>query len=112
MIRWPKPMFTWLTGRDAQAEEILLDALKNDPKSRIAIYLQLLEIYAQRRSLKQFENIATDLFTQTGGAGDDWAKAAAWAHAWIRVIRCMAVAIRRSSFRRKLLRPHTPLHQS
>jgi pilus assembly protein FimV len=63
-------------GRDAQAEEILLDALKNDP-SRIAIYLKLLEIYAQRRSVKQFENIATDLFTQTGGAGDDWAKAAA-----------------------------------
>ncbi|MDB5802002.1 MAG: hypothetical protein JWL63_2941 [Rhodocyclales bacterium] len=63
-------------GRDAQAEEILLDALKNDP-SRIAIYLKLLEIYAQRRSVKQFENIATDLFTQTGGVGDDWAKAAA-----------------------------------
>ncbi|HSD38360.1 MAG TPA: FimV/HubP family polar landmark protein [Rhodocyclaceae bacterium] len=63
-------------GRDAQAEEILLDALKNDP-SRIAIYLKLLEIYAQRRSVKQFENIATDLFTQTGGAGDDWAKAGA-----------------------------------
>ncbi|MDQ8021047.1 MAG: FimV/HubP family polar landmark protein [Moraxellaceae bacterium] len=63
-------------GRDAQAEEILLDALKNDP-SRTAIYVKLLEIYSQRRSVKQFENIATDLFTQTGGAGDDWAKAAA-----------------------------------
>lgn len=63
-------------GRDAQAEEILLDALKNDP-SRSAIYVKLLEIYAQRRSVKQFENIATDLYTQTGGAGDDWAKAAA-----------------------------------
>lgn len=63
-------------GRDAQAEEILLDALKNDP-TRAAIYVKLLEIYAQRRSLKQFENIATDLYTQTGGAGDDWAKAAA-----------------------------------
>lgn len=63
-------------GRDAQAEEILLDALKNDPR-RTAVYVKLLEIYAQRRSLKQFENTATDLYTQTGGAGDDWAKAAA-----------------------------------
>ncbi|GAB4057762.1 FimV/HubP family polar landmark protein [Uliginosibacterium sediminicola] len=63
-------------GRDAQAEEILLDALKNDP-TRTAIYLKLLEIYAQRRSLKQFETIATDLYTQTGGVGEDWAKAAA-----------------------------------
>lgn len=63
-------------GRDAQAEEILQDALKNDP-SRTAVYVKLLEIYAQRRSLKQFENVATDLYSQTGGAGDDWAKAAA-----------------------------------
>ncbi|MFT3736740.1 MAG: FimV/HubP family polar landmark protein [Rhodocyclaceae bacterium] len=63
-------------GRDAQAEEILQDALKSDP-TRVAIYLKLLEIYAQRRSVKQFENVATDLYTQTGGVGDDWAKAAA-----------------------------------
>jgi pilus assembly protein FimV len=63
-------------GRDAQAEEILLDALKNDP-TRSAIYLKLLEIYAQRRSVKQFENIASDLYAQTGGEGEDWAKAAA-----------------------------------
>ncbi|MDP5239799.1 FimV/HubP family polar landmark protein [Uliginosibacterium sp. 31-16] len=63
-------------GRDAQAEEILLDALKNDP-SRTAVYVKLLEIYSQRRALKQFENIATDLYTQTGGVGDDWSKAAA-----------------------------------
>ncbi|GAA5161345.1 FimV/HubP family polar landmark protein [Viridibacterium curvum] len=63
-------------GRDAQAEEILQDALKSDP-TRVAIYLKLLEIYAQRRSVKQFENVATDLYTQTGGVGDDWGKAAA-----------------------------------
>ncbi len=62
-------------GRDAQAEEILLDALKSDP-SRTAIHAKLLEIYHQRKSVKQFENIATDLYTQTGGAGSDWAKAA------------------------------------
>ncbi len=63
-------------GRDAQAEEILLDAIKTDPK-RTAVYVKLLEIYAQRRSLKQFENVATDLYAQTSGSGDDWAKAAA-----------------------------------
>ncbi|MCL2657433.1 MAG: hypothetical protein FWD62_08415 [Betaproteobacteria bacterium] len=62
-------------GRDAQAEEILLDALKADP-SRTAIHIKLLEIYHQRNSFKQFENIATDLYTQTGGVGPDWAKAA------------------------------------
>ncbi|MFT4174583.1 MAG: FimV/HubP family polar landmark protein, partial [Rhodocyclaceae bacterium] len=63
-------------GRDAQAEEILLDALKTDP-TRTPIYLKLLEIYAQRGSAKQFENVASDLYAQTGGAGDDWAKAVA-----------------------------------
>ncbi len=62
-------------GRDAQAEEILLDALKADA-SRGAIYLKLLEIYAQRQSLRQFESVATDLYSRTGGEGGDWAKAA------------------------------------
>jgi pilus assembly protein FimV len=62
-------------GRDAQAEEILLDALKTDP-SRLAIYLKLLEIYAQRKSLKQFETTATDLYSRTGGDGTEWTKAA------------------------------------
>lgn len=63
-------------GRDAQAEEILLDALKNDP-SRTAVYVKLLEVYAQRRELKSFENIATDLYSQSAGIGEDWAKASA-----------------------------------
>lgn len=62
-------------GRDAQAEEILIDALKNDP-TRHAIHLKLLEIYAGRKSAKQFETLATDLYGQTGGAGTDWEKAA------------------------------------
>ena len=62
-------------GRDAQAEEILLDALKTD-SSRLAIYLKLLEIYAQRNNLKAFEATATDLYSRTGGEGPDWAKAA------------------------------------
>lgn len=63
-------------GRDAQAEEILQDALKADP-GRAAIYLKLLEIYAQRRSTRQFETVASELFARTGGQGRDWEKAAA-----------------------------------
>ncbi|MDP2809026.1 MAG: FimV/HubP family polar landmark protein [Rhodocyclaceae bacterium] len=62
-------------GRDAQAEEILIDALKNDP-TRHAIHLKLLEIYAARKSLKQFETLAGDLYGHTGGTGPDWEKAA------------------------------------
>ena len=63
-------------GRDAQAEEILLDALKADP-ARTAIHLKLLEIYAQRRSARQFETVATELYAQSAGNGRDWEKAAA-----------------------------------
>lgn len=66
-------------GRDAQAEEILLDALKTD-SSRAAIYLKLLEIYAQRNNLKAFEATATDLYSRTGGEGSDWEKAAEMGH--------------------------------
>ena len=63
-------------GRDVQAEEILQDALKADP-GRAAIYLKLLEIYAQRRNSRQFETVAGELFARTGGQGRDWEKAAA-----------------------------------
>ena len=63
-------------GRDAQAEEILLDALKNEP-TRHAIHVKLLEIYAQRKNAKQFENLATQLYGLTSGNGADWEKAAA-----------------------------------
>ena len=63
-------------GRDAQAEEILLEAKNKDPK-RYAIHLKLLEIYANRQSAKQFETLATELFGETGGVGADWEKAAA-----------------------------------
>lgn len=62
-------------GRDAQAEEILLDALKADPE-RVAISLKLLEIYSKRKSAKQFETIASELYARTGGKGLDWEKTA------------------------------------
>lgn len=62
-------------GRDAQAEEILLDALKVD-SSRAALYVKLLEIYAQRQSARQFESVATEFYAKTGGQGEEWAKVA------------------------------------
>ncbi len=62
-------------GRNAQAEEILLDALKTDPQ-RHEIHAKLLEIYASRKSIKQFESIASDLQQQTGGSGPHWEQAA------------------------------------
>lgn len=63
-------------GRDTQAEEILLEALQKDPQ-RTAIHAKLLEIYANRRSLKQFETLASELYAQTGGIGAEWEKVAA-----------------------------------
>ena len=63
-------------GRDTQAEEILLEALQKDPQ-RTAIHAKLLEIYANRRSLKQFETLASELYAQTGGVGAEWEKVAA-----------------------------------
>ncbi len=63
-------------GRDAQAEEILVEARVKDPK-RYAIHLKLLEIYSNRKDTKQFETLATDLYSETGGVGADWEKAAA-----------------------------------
>jgi pilus assembly protein FimV len=62
-------------GRDAQAEEILIEALKTEP-SRHTIHVKLLEIYSARKSVRQFETLAMDLKGQTGGSGADWEKAA------------------------------------
>ena len=63
-------------GRDAQAEEILLEALKTDPQ-RLAIHMKLLSIHAARKNASQFELVAQDVKALTGGEGDDWDKAVA-----------------------------------
>ena len=63
-------------GRDAQAEEILKEALRTHPE-RYPVRLKLLEIYAARKDLRAFETQATDLYSQTKGQGDEWAQAAA-----------------------------------
>lgn len=62
-------------GRDAQAEEILKEALQKDP-SRQAVRVKLLEIYAARKDLKAFETTAGEIYAATGGQGPDWEKAA------------------------------------
>jgi pilus assembly protein FimV len=61
-------------GRDLQAEEILKEALRSNPE-RLAIRLKLLEVYAKRRDTKGFEQLAVQLYAETGGSGEDWAKA-------------------------------------
>ncbi|MBI4189515.1 MAG: hypothetical protein HY525_03130 [Betaproteobacteria bacterium] len=67
-------------GRDVQAEEVLKEALQKNPKHEEA-QLKLLQIYAGRKDKVTFEKIAKSLHTQTGGAGDNWLKAAAMGYA-------------------------------
>ncbi|WP_128083204.1 FimV/HubP family polar landmark protein [Collimonas arenae] len=63
-------------GRDAQAEEILKEALRSQP-SRNAIRVKLLEIYANRKDPRAFEILASELYSLTRGEGEDWQQAAA-----------------------------------
>ena len=66
-------------GRDAQAEEILKEALTKDP-NRIAAQVKLLEIYANRKDSKSFEQVALKVKGLAGGASPEWAKAMALGH--------------------------------
>jgi pilus assembly protein FimV len=63
-------------GRDAQAEEILKEALRAQP-DRHAVRVKLLEIYSNRKDLRAFEVLATEFYGLTKGEGEDWAQAAA-----------------------------------
>jgi len=63
-------------GRDAQAEEILKEAMTRD-KNRHEIPLKLLEIYHARKSATAFEAVAKDLHAAVGDASPIWIKAAA-----------------------------------
>jgi len=63
-------------GRDAQAEEILKEALRNNPE-RHQVRLKLLEIYAGRKDTRAFETQASELYALTKGQGDEWAQATA-----------------------------------
>ncbi len=61
-------------GRDVQAEEILREALGKDP-SNLAVAVKLLEIYAGRKSLPQFNEVASDLHGRTTEDSPEWRKA-------------------------------------
>ncbi|MEO8102549.1 MAG: FimV/HubP family polar landmark protein [Betaproteobacteria bacterium] len=63
-------------GRDAQAEEILKEAMSRD-KSRHEITVKLLEIYHARKSVQAFETVARELKEAIGGDSPMWAKVAA-----------------------------------
>ena len=62
-------------GRDAQAEEILKDAISKEPK-RHELHLKLLEMYAASKNLSAFETIAGELYTSLGAEDPIWAKVA------------------------------------
>ncbi|MBL8480364.1 MAG: pilus assembly protein [Sterolibacteriaceae bacterium] len=62
-------------GREAQAEEILLEALKTEP-NRQAIHLKLLDIYSAQKNAGRFGEVAQDMHALTGGSGDAWEKVA------------------------------------
>ncbi len=63
-------------GRDAQAEEILKEAMARD-RSRHEIALKLLEIYHARKSATAFETVAKELRSGVGESSPLWHKAAA-----------------------------------
>jgi pilus assembly protein FimV len=63
-------------GRDAQAEEILKEAMARD-KNRHEIALKLLEIYHARKSATAFETVAKELRAAVGESSPLWQKAAA-----------------------------------
>jgi pilus assembly protein FimV len=63
-------------GRDAQAEEILREAIEKDP-NRVNVHEKLLEIYANRRDTASFAQTVQKLQSLTGGSGPEWDKAMA-----------------------------------
>jgi pilus assembly protein FimV len=61
-------------GRDKQAEEILLEALRLHPE-KLPVRLKLLEIYAQRNDVAAFNNEAQQVHRLTEGRGPEWHQA-------------------------------------
>ena len=59
-------------GRDMQAEEILKEALRNNP-GRLAIHTKLLDIYAKRRDTASFLTSAQNAFQLVGADSPEWA---------------------------------------
>jgi len=63
-------------GRDAQAEELLKEALAANP-NRQEVRVLLLQIHAKRKDAKSFEQIARELQQATGSSGPYWDQAVA-----------------------------------
>jgi len=67
-------------GRDAQAEQVLKEALRTQP-GQPALLLKLLEVHSGRKDKRAFQSNAQELLTATGGSGDIWLQAARMGHA-------------------------------
>lgn len=63
-------------GRDAQAEEILKDAIQKDPE-RQELKLKLLEIYQATGNKAAFESLASEVYAKVGPADATWSKVTA-----------------------------------
>jgi pilus assembly protein FimV len=63
-------------GRDAQAEEILKDAIQKDPE-RQELKLKLLEIYQATGNKTAFESLASEIYAKVGPADATWSKVTA-----------------------------------
>lgn len=62
-------------GRDLQAEEILKEALRTDPK-RLVLHQKLAEIYAKRHDRMAYASVANNLYGLTQGKGPEWQRLA------------------------------------
>ena len=63
-------------GRDAQAEEILKDAIQKDPE-RQELKLKLLEIYQATNNKAAFESLASEIYAKAGATDATWSKVTA-----------------------------------
>jgi pilus assembly protein FimV len=63
-------------GRDAQAEEILKDAIQKDPE-RQELKLKLLEIHQATANKGAFESLASEIYAKVGPADATWSKVTA-----------------------------------
>jgi pilus assembly protein FimV len=63
-------------GRDAQAEEILKDAIQKDPE-RQELKLKLLEIYQTTNNKAAFESLAGEVYANVGPNDQTWSKVVA-----------------------------------
>lgn len=62
-------------GRDAQAEEILKDAVAKEPQ-RYELHLKLMEIYSGKNDISAFDAMAGELYTALGASHPIWVKVA------------------------------------